>query len=245
MIIFPAIDLREGKCVRLVQGQLDQETVFSEDPVDIARTWEAQGANFLHVVDLDGAFAGKPQNLDVVKEIVEAVSIPVQLGGGIRNLETIDQILALGVNRVILGTVAIGNPELVKKACEKHPQRIVVGIDSKNSMVAVEGWGTTSERTTVELAMEMKEAGVKEIIFTDISRDGMMKGPNIESTKELAEKSGLKIIASGGVASLEDIRALKKIESAGVKGVIVGKALYTEAIHLPEALAVAQEEVEV
>ncbi len=245
MIIFPAIDLREGKCVRLVQGQLDQETVFSEDPVDIARTWEAQGAKFLHVVDLDGAFAGKPQNLDVVKEIVEAVSIPVQLGGGIRNLDTIDQILALGVTRVILGTVAIGNPELVKKACEKHPGRVVVGIDSKNSMVAVEGWGTTSERTTVELAMEMKQAGVEEIIFTDISRDGMMKGPNLESTKELAEKSGLRIIASGGVASLEDIRALKKIESAGVKGVIVGKALYTEAIHLPEALAVAQEEVEV
>lgn len=242
MIIFPAIDLREGKCVRLVQGKLDQETIFSDNPVEVAIQWEAKGAEFLHLVDLDGAFAGKPQNLEVVKKIIAATSIPVQLGGGIRSLEVIEEILAAGVTRVILGTVAIGNPKLVEAACQKFPGKIVLGIDSKDGKVAVEGWDITSERESVALALEMKEMGVERIIYTDIKRDGMLTGPNLESTKDLAERSGLKIIASGGISSLEDIIEVKKLEPVGIEGVIVGKALYTEALKLEDALKVARGE---
>lgn len=244
MIIFPAIDLRNGKCVRLVQGELDKETVFSDNPVEMAKSWEAQGATFLHLVDLDGAFAGKPQNLEIIKEIVTAISIPVQLGGGIRSLDTIEEVLNAGVNRVILGTVAIKNPTMVQQACAKYPGRIVVGIDSKQGKVAVEGWGETSTETTVELANKMKDMGIQRIIFTDISKDGMLEGPNLASTKELALQTGLKIIASGGVSSIEDIKALKELEIAGVEGVIVGKALYTEAIKLTEAIKIAHEVVD-
>jgi phosphoribosylformimino-5-aminoimidazole carboxamide ribotide isomerase len=240
MKIYPAIDLREGKCVRLIQGRLEQETVFSENPVEMAKEWEEKGAEFLHLVDLDGAFSGKPQNLDVIREIVANVNIPVQLGGGIRGMEVIEEILALGVARVILGTVAIGNPQLVKSACEKHPGKIVVGIDSKDGKVAVEGWDITSEKEAVELALEMKKMGVERIIYTDIKRDGMLTGPNLESTKDLAERTGLKIIASGGISCLEDIVQLKKLEPVGIEGAIVGKALYTDALRLEDALKIAR-----
>ncbi|MDW7674750.1 MAG: 1-(5-phosphoribosyl)-5-[(5-phosphoribosylamino)methylideneamino]imidazole-4-carboxamide isomerase [Bacillota bacterium] len=243
MIIFPAIDLRGGKCVRLVQGRLDQETIFSENPVEVAKTWQAKGAEFLHLVDLDGAFAGKPKNLEVIAEIAANVTIPTQLGGGIRNIDTIEEILGLGISRVILGTVAIGNPKLVQEACDRFPGKIVLGIDSKDGLVAVEGWGTTAEKSAIELALEMKKLGIERIIFTDIRRDGMLSGPNLDSTKELAEKTGLKVIASGGMSSLEDVKAVKALESAGVEGAIMGKALYTNTVKLEDALAVAVGEV--
>ncbi|MBS4024191.1 MAG: 1-(5-phosphoribosyl)-5-[(5-phosphoribosylamino)methylideneamino]imidazole-4-carboxamide isomerase [Clostridia bacterium] len=242
MKIFPAIDLRAGKCVRLVQGKLDQETVFADNPVEMAKAWESKGAEFLHLVDLDGAFSGKPQNLGVIREIVANVNIPVQLGGGIRVMEVIEEILELGVARVILGTVAIGNPRLVESACRQYPGKIVVGIDSKDGKVAVEGWDITSEREGVELALEMKKLGVERIIYTDIKRDGMLTGPNLAGTKDLAERTGMQIIASGGISCLEDIVQLKKLEAVGIEGVIVGKALYTHALKLEDALKAARGE---
>jgi len=240
MIIFPAIDLRAGKAVRLLQGDRDKETVFSDNPVAVAHTWQDFGASFLHLVDLDGAFSGHPQNLDVVKEIVSVLKIPVQLGGGIRDLETVDKILNLGVNRVILGTAAISQPKLVEEAVKRFGEHVLVGIDGKNGLVAIEGWENTVEKTVSELAREMREVGITRIVFTDTRRDGMMKGPNIESTQEMAVSSGLKIIASGGVSSIEDIQALKDLEGLGVEGVITGKALYTGALQLKEALALAE-----
>ncbi|MGF7185561.1 phosphoribosylformimino-5-aminoimidazole carboxamide ribotide isomerase [Desulfitispora alkaliphila] len=239
MLIIPAIDLRAGKCVRLIQGDLKQETIFSDNPVAVAKAWEAKGAKYIHLVDLDGAFAGFPKNLDIIKEITKAVSVPVQVGGGIRSIETIEQILSAGVDRVILGTVAIGNPNLVKEACSHFGEKIVVGIDSKDGLVAIEGWEATVEKTAVELAIEMKELGIERVIFTDTRRDGTLKGPNLESTKELAQEAGIKVIASGGVANLQDLVNLKKLEQYGVEGVVMGKALYTEAIDLEEALRIA------
>ncbi|MDA8233448.1 MAG: 1-(5-phosphoribosyl)-5-[(5-phosphoribosylamino)methylideneamino]imidazole-4-carboxamide isomerase [Clostridia bacterium] len=238
MLLIPAIDLRGGKCVRLVEGKVENETIYSHEPVEQALKWQDKGARMLHLVDLDGAFAGRPKNLDVIKEIVRAVDIPVQLGGGIRTLETIEMLLEMGINRVILGSIAIYKPDLVKEACSRYADRVVVGIDAKDGLVAIEGWESTVDKTTVDLALEMKEAGVKRIIFTDTRRDGTLKGPNVESTKELAEKTGLKVVASGGVSSLDDIKALKEIEPLGVDSVILGKALYTGAVDLEEALRI-------
>ncbi len=242
MIIFPAIDLRAGKAVRLLQGDPEKETIFSDDPVSVARSWQEMGARFLHLVDLDGAFSGRPQNLDIVRQIVAALEIPVQLGGGIRDTDTIDQVLGIGVSRVILGTTAVSSPKLVEEAAKRFGERVLVGIDGKNGLVAIEGWENTVEKTVLDLAREMREVGISRIVFTDTRRDGMMKGPNIESTREMALGSGLKVIASGGVSSLEDIRALKELEDSGVEGVITGKALYTGALSLQEALAVAEGE---
>ncbi len=242
MIIFPAIDLRAGKAVRLLQGDPEKETIFSDDPVAVARSWQEMGARFLHLVDLDGAFSGRPQNLDIIRRIVEALEIPVQLGGGIRDIDTIDQVLELGVSRVILGTTAVSSPKLVEEAAKRFGERVVVGIDGNNGLVAIEGWENTVEKTVLELAREMREVGISRIVFTDTRRDGMMQGPNIESTREMALGSGLKVIASGGVSSLEDIRALKELEGSGVEGVITGKALYTGALDLREALAIAEGE---
>lgn len=240
MLIIPAIDLRSGKCVRLVEGKLDQETIYSDDPVAQAKTWEDLGAKMIHLVDLDGAFTGSPKNLEVVKEILQAVKTPVELGGGIRDLATIKMLLEMGIERVILGTVAINHPELVKEACALYGDRVIVGIDSKNGFVAIEGWEATVEKTTVELALEMKAMGLKRVVFTDIRRDGTMKGPNLESTQELAEKTGLKVVASGGVSSIQDVRNLKALEPFGVDSVIMGKALYTGDVKLEEALAIAE-----
>lgn len=238
MIIIPAIDLREGKCVRLVEGKIENETIYSEDPVAIAKSWEEQGAEMIHLVDLDGAFAGHPQNQEVIKEILSVVKVPVQVGGGIRTLETIDELLELGVQWVVLGTVAINNPDLVKAACTKWGERIVVGIDAKDGYVAIEGWEATVGKTILELAKEMEAIGVKRIVYTDVRRDGTLKGPNVESTKELAEQTNIEVIASGGVAKLEDLVALKSYENIGIAGVIVGKALYSGAFTLKEALAI-------
>lgn len=243
MIIIPAIDLREGRCVRLVQGRVDQETIFSEDPVAVARGWEESGAEIIHLVDLDGAFAGHLQNLNVVKEIIKNINIPAQLGGGIRNMETIDMLLDAGLSRVILGTAAISNPELVAAACEKYGEKIVLGIDSKDGLVAIEGWEATVEKTSIQLAREMKALGLNRVVYTDVRRDGTLKGPNLEATGELAQESGLKVIASGGVACLDDIRNLKSMEEMGVEAVIMGKALYTEAINLKDAIKVAKGEM--
>ncbi|HTP66486.1 MAG TPA: 1-(5-phosphoribosyl)-5-[(5-phosphoribosylamino)methylideneamino]imidazole-4-carboxamide isomerase [Geobacteraceae bacterium] len=236
MIVIPAIDLKDGKCVRLEQGLMEKDTVFNDDPAAQAREWARQGAELLHIVDLDGAFAGVPKNREAISAIVNAISIPTQLGGGIRDITTIEAYLSLGVGRVILGTAAQRNPELVEEACRLFPGRIVVGIDAKNGMVAVQGWGELTDVQAVDLARRFEECGVAAIIYTDISRDGMMAGPNIEATRALAEAISIPVIASGGVSSLKDIENLMANESAGITGVITGRAIYTGAIRLAEAI---------
>lgn len=240
MLILPAIDLRNGKCVRLVEGKVENETIYSDNPGHMARQWQSQGAKMLHLVDLDGAFAGVPQNLDSVRQILAAIDIPVELGGGIRDMATVEMVLNLGVQRVILGSAAINNPALVQAACAKYSERIVLGVDAKNGMVAIHGWGETASKGAVDLALEMKDLGVSRVIFTDISRDGTHKGINIASTRELAEKTGLAVIASGGVSTLADIEAVKDIEKYGVEGVITGKAIYDGTVRLEEAIAIAE-----
>jgi phosphoribosylformimino-5-aminoimidazole carboxamide ribotide isomerase len=241
MMIFPAIDIRGGKCVRLTKGDFSQETVFSDRPEEMAKKWAAQGAQYLHVVDLDGALAGKSVNLAAIEAIIEAVSIPIELGGGIRTMENIEMLLALGVERVILGSVAVREPELVREACTKFGERIVVGIDAKDGIVAVDGWGVSGDVQAPVLAKQMAAAGVRHIIYTDISRDGMLSGVNVEATADLARAAGIQVIASGGVSCLEDIRQVKAAASAGIEGVIVGKAIYTGALDLPAALELAKE----
>ena len=241
MIIFPAIDIRDGKCVRLLKGDFAQETVFSDQPAEVAQQWQAQGAQFLHLVDLDGARAGHSENLATVREILAAVTIPVELGGGIRTLENIDEVLALGVRRVSLGSVAVRDPELVAAACAKYGDRIVVGIDAKDGIVAVDGWGVSGDVDVITLAKRMKQAGVRTIIYTDISRDGTLAGVNVEATAKLARESGVHVVASGGVRDVRDIEALKPYEKDGIEGVIVGKSIYTGSLSLPEALAIAAE----
>ena len=238
MIIFPAIDIRGGKCVRLLKGDFEKETVFSDKPEEMAKKWQAQGAEFLHLVDLDGALAGKSQNLATVEKILAAVDIPVELGGGIRTMENIDDVLALGVRRVILGSVAVRNPELVREACAKYGDRIVVGIDAKDGIVAVDGWGVSGDVEATALA----KAGVKTIIYTDISRDGTLSGVNVEATAKLARESGVAIVASGGVKSIADIEALKPYEKDGIEGVIVGKSIYMGTLDLAKAIEIAAKE---
>ena len=238
MILFPAIDLKEGACVRLKLGLMDQATVFNTDPGAQARAFADAGAEWIHVVDLDGAFAGKTMNAHAVDQILKAALIPVQLGGGIRDMATIEKWLAHGVNRVILGTVALKNPDLVKEACRTYPGRVAVGVDAKAGMVAVEGWAETSDITALELALRFEDAGVAAIIYTDIDRDGVLAGPNVEATANLAHALSTPVIASGGVSSLDDLRALKAREESGIAGVISGRAIYDGRIDLVEALAV-------
>ncbi len=241
MIIFPAIDLRGGKCVRLIQGDFDKETVYSDDPQATALKWQSMGAKFLHVVDLDGAKVGSPQNLDAIKKILDAVEIPIEVGGGIRTLDDMKQLLTLGVRRVILGSVAVENPKLVAEAVKRFGDRVVVGIDARSGYVAVHGWGTSSNVTVDELAKKIVAAGVKTIIFTDISKDGMLSGVNASTFAELAKSSGAEVVASGGVRSIEDIRAIKAVESDGVVGVIVGKAIYSGSLDLSAAIELAED----
>ncbi len=236
MIVIPAIDLKEGRCVRLEQGLMEKDTVFCDDPAAQAREWAHQGAELLHIVDLDGAFAGMPRNREAIAAIVGAISIPTQLGGGIRDLATIEAYLSLGVGRAILGTAAQKNPELVVEACRHFPGRIAVGIDAKNGMVAVQGWAEVTDAKASALARRFEDCGVAAIIYTDISRDGMLAGPNIEATEALARSISIPVIASGGVSSLKDIENLMAIEAAGVTGVITGRAIYTGAINLAEAI---------
>ncbi|MCK4508489.1 MAG: 1-(5-phosphoribosyl)-5-[(5-phosphoribosylamino)methylideneamino]imidazole-4-carboxamide isomerase [Desulfuromonadales bacterium] len=240
MIILPAIDLKGGQCVRLEQGLMEKDTVYSDDPAAMARHWQDEGGEFLHLVDLDGAFAGVPKNREAIEAIVAAVDIPTELGGGIRDLETVEAYLKLGVSRVILGTVAKENPELVAEACRRFPGQIVVGIDAKNGLVAVRGWAEVTEKKAIDLAREMETFGVTAIIYTDIARDGMMQGPNLEATAALAEAISIPVIASGGVSSLDDIRNLLQIEASGIEGVITGKAIYNGALNLREAVALTK-----
>ncbi len=241
MIVIPAIDLKEGKCVRLEQGLMEKDTVYSDDPAAMARHWQDEGGELLHLVDLDGAFAGVPKNREAIRAIVAAVDIPTELGGGIRDLATIKAYLELGIDRVILGTVAKENPALVNEACRQFPGHIVVGIDAKGGKVAVRGWAEVTEKLAVDLAWEMEGFGVSAIIYTDIARDGMMQGPNLEATKTLAEAISIPVIASGGVSSIEDIRNLITIEASGIEGVITGKAIYTGSLNLREAVALTRQ----
>lgn len=233
MRIYPAIDIKNGKCVRLRQGNFDDMTVYNDNPVEVAKEWIKNGASYIHLVDLDGAREGSGVNSDIIKEIANLSDVPVQTGGGIRTIEDIENKLALGVRRVILGTVAVKNPEIVKEAVEKFGDAIAVGIDAKNGMVAVSGWEEVSEVSAVDLCVKMRDYGVKTIIYTDISKDGMMGGPNIEATKEIVDATGIDIIASGGVSRMNDLENVDKINAHGA---IIGKALYTGAINLKEAV---------
>ncbi len=230
MIIFPAIDLKNGHCVRLYKGDMDQSTIFNDNPAAQAREFESQGFKYLHVVDLDGAVSGNSVNEKSVKEILSAVKIPVQLGGGIRTIAAIEKWIALGVSRVILGTVAAKNPELVIEACKRFPGKIVVGIDAKHGMVATEGWVETSEITALDLAKKFENCGVAAIVYTDVSRDGALEGVDIEGTKHLAENLSIPVIASGGVASMRDVKQVKALDKVGVVGLIVGRALYDKMV---------------
>ncbi len=236
MLIIPAIDLKEGKCVRLEQGLMDKATIYSEDPATTARYWESQGSELLHVVDLDGAFAGVPKNLDAIKSIRAAVKMPIEAGGGIRDIATVRTLVSIGIDRVILGTAAIKNPAFVQDACREFPGRIIVGIDAKDGLVAIKGWAEVTEVRAVDLALQMQEFGVITIIYTDIRRDGMLSGPNVEATKSLAEALRIPVIASGGVSSLTDIVNLMKVRCNGVSGVITGKAIYSGSLNLREAI---------
>ncbi len=238
MILFPAIDLKDGACVRLVRGDMAQATVFSNNPAGQAKAFEAQGFEWLHIVDLNGAFAGRPLNGPAVAAVLSSVKIPVQLGGGIRDLATIEAWLERGVARVILGTVALKSPDLVREACKIFPGQIAVGIDARAGMVAVEGWAETSSVTALDLAMAFEDAGVAAIIHTDIERDGALEGMNVEATAALARAIKTPVIASGGVSSHDDLRRLKAVESAGIIGVIAGRALYDGRIDPAEALAI-------
>ena len=234
MQILPAIDLRGGKCVNLVQGIAAQETVFSDAPVEMALRWQAEGAEYLHLVDLDGAFQGESANLHIVSEIIAALEIPTQLGGGIRSMERLDTVLALGVDRAILGTIALKQPDLVKEACAKYGARVAVGIDARDGMVATDGWLEVSQKSAIEFAQEM--AAVQTLIYTDIKSDGMLKGPNVGATADIVKAVSADVIGSGGVTSLVDVAALKQV---GASAAIIGRALYTGDLVLGDAIAAA------
>lgn len=240
MRIIPAIDIKGGRCVRLYQGQMDKETVYSEDPVEVAGRWEDMGAGMLHVVDLDGALSGRPVNLDVIKEIISSVKIDVQVGGGIRDAGTAEHYLTIGAYRVVLGTAIINNREFVADLSAACPGRIVVSLDAKEGMIAIKGWTEVTETDAAGIAKMFEGSGVSAIVFTDIKRDGTLTGPNIESIKRLVSSVRIPVIASGGVSGIDDIRALLEIKNPGIEGVIVGKALYSGAIDLREAIALTR-----
>jgi len=240
MIIIPAVDIKNGKCVRLIQGRMEDETVFSNDPAAMAQKWAQAGAELIHVVDLDGAFEKSPQNLDAIKNILNTVATPIQLGGGIRNERTVMTLLDMGVQRVIIGTEAIKNPEWVMQTARHFPDQVVVGIDARDGRVAIEGWTETTHIQAIDLAKRFEDCGVAAINFTDIYRDGMQTGPNIAETGRLAEAISIPVVASGGVATIEDIKNLLPLEAVGVCGVITGKALYSETLDFKQALALAQ-----
>ncbi|MCK0206800.1 1-(5-phosphoribosyl)-5-[(5-phosphoribosylamino)methylideneamino]imidazole-4-carboxamide isomerase [Starkeya koreensis] len=237
MILFPAIDLKEGKCVRLVQGDMARATVFNHDPAQQAAQFESQGFRYLHIVDLDGAFAGKPVNAHAVERILEAVGMPVQLGGGIRDLAGVEAWLEKGITRVILGTAAVRDPGFVKEAARRFPGRVAVGIDARDGRVAVEGWAETSDLEAAELARRFEDAGVAAIIYTDIARDGLLKGLNLDATIALADAVSIPVIASGGLASLDDVKALLEPRAQKLEGAITGRALYDGRLDPRAALA--------
>ena len=235
MIIYPAIDLKNGKCVRLYKGDMSQDTIYNDDPSAQAQEWQSLGFSWIHVVDLDGAIKGMPANSKAVRNIIKSVNVPVQLGGGIRTPKQIEHWIKEGVSRVILGTIAVRDPDLVKRACNDYPGKIAVGIDARKGKVAVEGWAQTSNMDALELAKMFEDAGVAAIIYTDIDRDGTGTGVNVEETKALAASTKIPVIASGGIGSLENIRAVK---AANLQGVIVGKAFYDKRVDPAEALKI-------
>ncbi|MDR1194977.1 MAG: 1-(5-phosphoribosyl)-5-[(5-phosphoribosylamino)methylideneamino]imidazole-4-carboxamide isomerase [Endomicrobium sp.] len=240
MIVIPAIDIRQGNSVRLKQGKIDAETIHSTDPVFIAKLWKAKGAERIHVVDLDGAFNGTGQNSAIIKEICKSVDIPVEVGGGIRSMERVNEVFKKGASYAILGTVAVYNPEIVRKAIDKHgPEKIIVAVDTKDGKVAIGGWKDITPLDVCELIEKLKECGVEEILYTDISRDGMLTGPDFEGLKKLS-KSGMRIIASGGVRTVDDLVKLKEYEKYGVFAAIVGSALYTDDFKLEEAIKILE-----
>jgi phosphoribosylformimino-5-aminoimidazole carboxamide ribotide isomerase len=242
MTLIPAIDLKDGRCVRLRQGRMEEETVFSDDPVKVAESWVQAGARRLHIVDLDGAFAGQPKNARLIRAIADACpDLPIQVGGGIRNLQTIEAYLAAGVSFAIIGTQAVRDPAFVNQVCQALPGHIMVGLDARDGKIAVEGWAEGSDYGAVELARRFEDAGVSAIVYTDISRDGMMQGVNLVATEQLAEAIAIPVIASGGVSSLDDIRALCALRGAGISGAIIGRALYEGALDLTSAQALADE----
>lgn len=233
MRIYPAIDIKDGKCVRLFKGQFSDMTVYGDSPAEMAKKWEAQGGEYIHVVDLDGALRGHGVNADIIKNICSSVNVPVQTGGGIRTMEDIEAKLSCGISRVIIGTKAVSDSEFVKRAIDKYGEKIVIGIDAKDGMVAIEGWEKTSNFTAIEFAEKMVSIGVRTIVYTDIATDGTLAGPNVSAMSEMVKAVNADIIASGGIGSLEHIKSLMP---TGVEGVIVGKALYTEKVNLTEAV---------
>ena len=239
MIIFPAIDLRRGKCVRLLQGRAEDETIYSDDPVEMALRWQGEGASWLHLVDLDGAMSTVSENRRIAKAIIRTLTIPVQFGGGVRNESDLDEILDGGASRVVIGTAAFRDPEFLKSAVKQHSGRIVVGLDAREGLLATHGWNQVEAVKALTFAESLVQMGVQRVVYTDISRDGMLSGPNWVATEQLARETGLKVIASGGVSSLEDLRVLRPLESSGVEGVIVGKALYEGKFSLGEAIRIS------
>ncbi len=236
MLIIPAIDLKDGACVRLRQGEMDDATVFGNDPVAMAARWVSEGCRRLHLVDLNGAFAGQPVNAEAVRNITaEFPALPVQIGGGIRDLTTIETYLNAGVSWVIIGTKAVTNPEFVREACQRFPGRVIVGIDARNGLVATDGWAKITDVNAISLARQFEQDGVSAIVYTDIARDGMMQGVNVETTRQLANSVSIPVIASGGVTDMADIRALKAVAHEGVTGVITGRAIYEGTLSLSEA----------
>lgn len=237
MRIYPAIDIIDGACVRLVQGDYSQKTTFASDPREVAKRWEHLGGEFIHIVDLDGARSGKMPNFELITDIARSLSVPIEVGGGIRSMDAVEKYLENGVQRVIIGTSALSSPEFVGQAVKKYGDKIAVGIDAKDGMAAVNGWEEVSRTSALDLAKQMENIGVSYIIYTDIATDGMLKGPNLAAMQEMTEAVSVNIIASGGVSSVKDIAALK---TAGVEGAIIGKALYTDKVKLDEAIAAAQ-----
>jgi phosphoribosylformimino-5-aminoimidazole carboxamide ribotide isomerase len=236
MIFFPAIDLKDGQCVRLLRGEMDQATVFGNDPAVQARIFQDAGCSWLHLVDLNGAFEGRPVNSAAINRILAETNIKVELGGGVRDIKTIEMWLNNGVSRVILGTAALKNPQLVKRACKEYPGKIAVGVDARDGFVAVEGWSKQSDVRSIDLARKFEDEGVSAIIYTDIDRDGVMAGPNVESTLDLARATSIPVIASGGIASMEDLYALKKAAGDLLEGAVSGRAIYDGAIDLEAAV---------
>ena len=240
MVIIPAVDIKNGKCVRLYQGRMDAETVFSDDPSAMAKKWADEGAEIIHVVDLDGAIEKRPRNLDSIRRIIDRINAKVQVGGGIRNEKTVKMYFEMGVKRVVIGTEAIQNPKFVKDICRSFPGKIIVGIDARNGMVAIEGWTKTTQIKALDLARQFEDCGVGAVNFTDIHRDGMKTGPNIDETRRLAEAISIPVVASGGVSTLKDIKNLMPLEAVGVIGVITGRALYSGSLNLKEAIELSK-----
>lgn len=236
--LYPAIDLKDGNCVRLIKGEMSEATIFNDSPANQAQEFADMGFEYLHLVDLNGAFAGEPVNESAVEQILKTVNMPVQLGGGIRDLATIERWLTLGISRVILGTVAVKNPDLVKEACKKFPNQVVVGLDARNGYIATEGWAEQSELHMFDMAAQFEDAGVAAIIYTDIARDGILTGVNVEQTRALAERSSIPVIASGGLASIEDVKTLLQDENSKISGAISGRALYDKRLDPAEAIEI-------